>query len=161
MRGPFCLTALALKSYSTNRPGCVVAEPSRLMKYQCSHLDALACWRISRRCRIRERAVRGEARPPIRFGIQAFEQQRFIGLHLRHIEPSMRRNVAHLVGLADTLRINEVRGTRSSKLTVLASQTASGESLNGPRIGRHRLMIWARPRNSSSASSGSKSRTRC
>lgn len=47
---------------------------------------------------------------PLRFGIEAFEQQRFIGAHLRHVEPSMRRIVAHRMGLADAMRINELRG---------------------------------------------------
>jgi hypothetical protein len=49
------------------------ARLSRPMKYQGPHLDAFAWWHVSRRSRIREGAMRGEARPPIRCGIEAFE----------------------------------------------------------------------------------------
>ena len=50
--------------------------------------------------------------------------------------------------------------TRSAAATVEASHTASGASRSGPRIGRHRLITWTRPRSSSSASPPSRSRTR-
>ncbi len=81
---------------------------SRLVKYERSHLDAFARRRICGTYRIREGAVWSETRPPIRLGVEAFEQQCLVHAHPWHVEPSVRRTVAHLIGLADTVRIDEV-----------------------------------------------------
>jgi hypothetical protein len=48
--------------------------------------------------------------PPSVLGVEAFEQQCLVSAHPRHVEPSMRGIVARLVGLADTVRIDEIRG---------------------------------------------------
>ena len=45
--------------------------------------------------------MRGKPRDPaIVAGIEAFQQQHFVGAHLRHIEPAVARTVTHIVGLA-------------------------------------------------------------
>src|SRR4051794_2091295 len=106
--------------------------------------------------------MRGKARPAILGRIVAFDQDRFVGPHLGHVEPTVSGVVPDAVGLAYPVAVDQIRGDeiRESDARRVAN-TASGASRNGPRIGRHTLTISTRWRSSSSASSPIKSRTRC
>src|SRR6516225_9953269 len=90
-----------------------------------------------------------------------FDEERFVHLHLRCVEPAVGRVVFDAVDLPGSIAVDQIGGDKVRKGDVVASQTASGASRSGPRIGRHTLTISKRWLSSSPASSPIRSRTRC
>ena len=79
------------------------------MKYQRTELDAFARRRILRRSGIDERSVRPEPGAPVGCGVVALQQQRFIDVHLREIEPPVIGMIGDRISLALPVGLNEVR----------------------------------------------------
>src|SRR5215470_19374320 len=76
--------------------------------HQGPRLDALARHEVTRTCRISKTGVRHETRAYLGPRVIALEEQEFIGLHIRRVEPAVRGVIPHRVDLAMVTRHGQV-----------------------------------------------------
>src|SRR5262245_51200065 len=79
--------------------------PLRSKESKCARFDTFPCWRVGRAGRIIKRGVRGKPCASIIHRIVAFEEQRFIGLHGRKIEPTVTRIERDRIDLSLTVTV--------------------------------------------------------
>jgi hypothetical protein len=86
--------------------GCLLVE-----ERQATRLDALARRGVGRQ-RIVERGVEGEPGAAVVGAVVDADQDRFVGLHLREVEPAMAGIVLDGRGLAANMRVDEIARDR-------------------------------------------------
>src|SRR6266478_8145793 len=88
---------------------------SGVVEHQGSELDALPRQDIGGSGRVVKGGVGGKACRTVFGRIVAFDQDRLVGPHLRHIEPAVSGVVSDAVGLAFPIAVDQIRGDEIRK----------------------------------------------
>src|SRR5258708_39425599 len=100
-----CLPLLIRRTFSAiARSGALLRRPED----ESADLDALARRGVGRAGGIFKSGVCSEARAAVLFRVVALQQDHFVALVAREIEPSMVRIVGEAAGLADFVAVNQI-----------------------------------------------------